>query len=394
MPLTRTFTSLFDLADNLRNELENKKYILLYAYNSTGKTRLSMAFKNLGKIPCTDGEIEPKDTLYYNAFTEDLFIWDNDLENNNNRMMKLNERSRFFEGLHSMEMETRIRPLLGRYTDIDFSIDTTNWEVTFDRKIRVKESIDEDKKINDSSLANTESRSKFKTYREEAIKVSRGEENIFIWCFFLAIIQLVLDDDGNGPYNWVKYIYIDDPISSLDEHNAISVAHDLAKLLKSDSQLKIVISTHHTLFFNVLCNELKNASKYFLSHDKTTEKFILENKTDVTPFFQHLTMLKDLYEADRTGRLYTYHFNMLRTILEKTANFHGYRKFSESIRLDDEDEYVNLHTRMINILNHGDYSLFEPIEMQEETKRHFRTILDKFIKKYPFNPTICLSDNN
>ncbi len=54
------------------------------------------------------------------------------------------------------------------------------------------------------------------------IKVSRGEENIFIWCFFLAIVQLVLD--GAEAYKWVKYVYIDDPISSLDEHNAIAVA--------------------------------------------------------------------------------------------------------------------------------------------------------------------------
>ena len=30
----------------------------------------------------------------------------------------------------------------------------------------------------------------------EDIKISRGEENIFIWCFFLAIVQLALDDEA------------------------------------------------------------------------------------------------------------------------------------------------------------------------------------------------------
>ena len=118
----------------------------------------------------------------------------------------------------------------------------------------------------------------YETRREEAIKVSRGEENIFIWCFFLAIVELALDDDGAGPYNWVKYIYIDDPISSLDEHNAIAVASHLAQLLKRpESRLKTVISTHHTLFFNVLYNELNrgNASKYFLSRDRSPEELLL-----------------------------------------------------------------------------------------------------------------------
>ena len=33
-------------------------------------------------------------------------------------------------------------------------------------------------------------------------------------------------------YQWVQYLYIDDPISSLDEHNAIAVANHLAQLLK------------------------------------------------------------------------------------------------------------------------------------------------------------------
>ena len=87
------------------------------------------------------------------------------------------------------------------------------------------------------------------------IKVSRGEENIFVWCFFLAVAQLAVD--GQEAYGWVRYLYIDDPISSLDDNNAIAVASHLAQLLKgADGSIRTVISTHHHLFFNVLCNEL------------------------------------------------------------------------------------------------------------------------------------------
>ena len=70
--------------------LENKKFILLYAFNGTGKTRLSTAFKSLGKVVNTDGETEKRDTLYFNAFTEDLFMWDNDLENDRERKLTFN----------------------------------------------------------------------------------------------------------------------------------------------------------------------------------------------------------------------------------------------------------------------------------------------------------------
>src|SRR5258705_10378555 len=98
-----SFLDLPALAQHLRTELATKKFILLYAYNGTGKTRLSTAFKDLGK---NDDE---RDTLYFNAFTEDLFYWDNDLENDRERVLKMNAKSRFFDGLREMEMNNLVR---------------------------------------------------------------------------------------------------------------------------------------------------------------------------------------------------------------------------------------------------------------------------------------------
>jgi hypothetical protein len=388
-----SFTGLLALATHLRTELRTKKFILLYAYNGTGKTRLSTAFKDLGKSPATEapttesGEVleteggesieaegTQGDTLYFNAFTEDLFSWDNDLANDRERVLKLNRNSAFFAGLAELEMDNRIRPLLSRYADFDFRIDTTEWEVSFSREVATGEG-------EEASVTTVDD-----------IKVSRGEENIFIWCFFLAIVQLAMDDDGTGPYRWVKHIYIDDPISSLDEHNAITVANHLAQLLKrEDSRLKTVISTHHPLFFNVLYNELKPAKKnflkYFLSRTATTGGYELRD-TGQTPFFHHVAALAELYQADRDGRLFTHHFNMLRSIMEKTASFHGYENFSSCMRRDDDDEDAVLHTRLVNIMSHGSYSLYEPQEMLDENKRYFRKILHEFIARYPFNPSL------
>ena len=387
------FTDLNALAAHLRQELENKKFILLYAYNGTGKTRLCTAFKDLGKIAGTDEEAEQNDTLYFNAFTEDLFSWDNDLENDSERKLTLNTDSKLFAGLESMEMDNRIGRLLERYADFEFRIDTNRWEVVFSRELRVKKEDTGGEETDSADTGQGESEDEYETRREEAIKISRGEENIFIWCFFLAIVELALDDDGSGPYSWVKHIYIDDPISSLDEHNAIAVANHLARLLKRpESQLKTVVSTHHTLFFNVLCNELKRANKYFLSRDGSPEGLLLHETGD-TPFFHHVAALAELYEVARNGRLYTHHFNMLRAILEKTASFHGYENFSACIKRDDDDEDGILHTRLVNILNHGSYSLFEPQEMLEENKRYFRKILHEFITEYPFNPALFPSES-
>lgn len=349
-----------ELAQHLRTELAQKKFVLLYAYNGTGKTRLSMAFKDLGKNGDT------RDTLYFNAFTEDLFHWDNDLQNDRERVLKINRSSRFFVGLSELEMDNRIRPLLSRYADFDFRIDTTEWEVSFSREVELNgmRSVAQD------------------------IKVSRGEENIFIWCFFLAIVELAMDPEIEA-YRWVKYVYIDDPISSLDEHNAITVANHLAQLLKrEDSKLKTVISTHHTLFFNVLSNEIKKAKCFFLNKGSTGVGYTLrEEKTD-TPFFHHVAALVELHNAAQEDRLFTHHFNMLRTILEKTASFHGHQNFSACIKQADNDPDGILHTRLINIMSHGNYSLFDPQQMLDENKAHFKQILNDFLTRYAFNPEL------
>lgn len=359
----KEFNSIREIAEYFKRLLDEKKYIVLFAYNGTGKTRLSGEFKSLGQQLNEETGEKTADTLYYNAFTEDLFYWDNDLDNDTERVLKFNKSSRFFNGLKDLDMDNRIRPLLQRYADFDFSINYDDASINFYRE---------------------ES-----TQKIDNIKVSRGEENIFIWCFFLAIVQLVIDKAE--AYEWVKYIYVDDPISSLDDNNAIAVASHLAALMKGEG-VKVIVSSHHTLFFNVLCNEISRAEQLFLQKSKDNAMYILKDTTK-TPFFHHVALLKELKKASDTGILYTYHFNILRNILEKTASFHGYAHFSSCIRKGDaENELV--YIRIVNLLSHGNYSLFDPKEMVEENKEYFRNILNNFLEDYNFNQRIFEETQN
>lgn len=357
------FADLPALAAHLRRELENKRFILIYAYNGTGKTRLCTEFKNKGKIRNENGEVTGQDTLYFNAFTEDLFSWDNDLEKDEERVLKLNRASRFFAGLEELEMDTRVRAQLDRYTDFDFRIDTEKWEVRFSRKV-------------DGGI-------------EDGIKVSRGEENLFIWCFYLAILQLVLDKAE--AYGWVKYVYIDDPISSLDEQNAVAVAVHLASLLQGqEGGPKTVISTHHPLFFNVLFNEMRSAKgsrQFFLGRTAGSSGYRLRD-TRATPFFHHVATLVELHNAARTGEIYTHHFNALRALAEKTASFLGYGHFGDCIHQNEGDPDGVLHERYLNLLSHGGYSLYEPREMLPDNKEHFTRMLRSFTERFGFNPQL------
>lgn len=359
-----TYADLPALAAHLREVLDSKKCVMLYAYNGTGKTRLSMEFKDIGK------QGDSRDTLYFNAFTEDLFSWDNDLDGDTDRKLRLNANSRFFAGLDQLEMDNRIRRLLVRYADFDFRIDTTDWVVSFSREEQ-----------------GTDDEGNVVPVTRDNIKVSRGEENIFIWCFFLAIAQVAVDAEEGNPYEWVRCLYIDDPISSLDEHNAIKVACHLSEMLKrEDNKLKTVVSTHHPLFFNVLCNEFGKARKLFLN--RTADGSYLVRETGDTPFFHHVAILAELQKAADSGELYTYHFNMLRAVLEKTSSFHGFKGFTALIRREDDDPDGVVYGRLLNIMNHGNYSLYEPVEMVPENKEAFRRILANLRAEYTFNPEI------
>ena len=370
-PKIHQFTSLKRLATYLRDDFNSggQDFVLLYAYNGTGKTRLSMEFKDAGK---RKNRGQP-DTLYFNAFTEDLFSWDNDLSEDKERRLHINTD---FKGLKDLALDERIGHYLGRYADFLFDIDYDRWTISF-------------RKSDDA----------------RHIKVSRGEENIFIWCLFMAICERVID--GLETYAWVKYLYIDDPITSLDDNNAIAVASDLAKLLRRaksrtkpepvvadgpgaadnpprmvPAPIKAVVSSHHALFFNVVCNELKKEAhkKYLLQRPERGTTYTLR-VTDDTPFFHHVPMLAELRKAAHGGTLYTYHFNLLRSILEKTATFFGRDDFSACIHgLEDED----LFARALNLLSHGKYDIYQPAVMVDDNKRLFKQILDAFLTRYEF----------
>ncbi len=92
--------TLTEIAQQLKST--NKKVQLIYAFNGTGKTRLSRVFKAL-IAPQNDGdegsdevdqpELSRNKILYYNAFTEDLFYWDNDLDGDAEPKLKIQPNS-------------------------------------------------------------------------------------------------------------------------------------------------------------------------------------------------------------------------------------------------------------------------------------------------------------
>jgi hypothetical protein len=379
----RTYQNLGKLVTRLRDDLNDADLVLLYAYNRTGKTRLSMEFKDAGKRKTRKNPSATPDTLYFNAFTEDLFVWENDLEGDSVRRLQLNEKSSFFNAMTELALDETIARYLSRYADFEF--DFTYKEVQQGRETASKPDF-----------------VSFQKGQQTNIKVSRGEQNIFIWCIFMAIFERMLD--GHESYQGKKFLYIDDPISSLDDNNAISVACDLAKLLRrsatrkdangAPTPIKVVFSSHHALFFNVMCNEISRRidgepkvthKRYFLHRPNGEGAYTLQ-ATEDTPFFHHVATLAELQRAadSKKGKLYTFHFNALRSVMEKTASFFGHSNIAFCLKALNNEEDTALFNRALNLLSHGAYAIHEPTEMGEDNKDLFRRILNEFITQFEF----------
>jgi wobble nucleotide-excising tRNase len=247
-----------------------------------------------------------------------------------------------------------VREFIGEYTNFGFDIDYDRQQINF-----------------------------FNYGESENIKISRGEENIFMLGVFLAIAQFA--SDRLEPYDWVRYIYIDDPVSSLDDNNIISVAVKISEIiLDSSTDVSFIVSTHHSLFFNVLYNEnkrrIKDNKRISYLFNKSKGIYYLEDAKD-KPRLYHLEMLKHLKSAIESEKLYTYHFNILRSLMENTAVFLNYKDFSECIASEEDRK---TYSRALNIYSHGGHSVFSTVEMPTGERELFGRVFNDFLETHNF----------
>jgi len=372
--------SLTEIAQSLKDA--NKKVQLIYAFNGTGKTRLSREFKELiaPKNPePTEGDDESKiKIMYYNAFTEDLFYWDNDLDADVNR--KLIIRPNGFTNLVLNFLKDQ---------GIDGNIVTNFQHFTsdkltprFNEQYTIKDKEDRDIIIKAYSEI-TFSIEGGNAESIENIKISKGEESNFIWCVFYSLLEQVVEVLNVEPENRttnqfddLEYIFIDDPVSSLDDNHLIELAVNLAELIKKSTSLKFVVSTHNPLFYNVLFNEVGNKICYMFNKlEDGTYNLDLKNGDSNKSFSYHLFLKHTIEEAIIENKIQKYHFMLLRNLYEKTANFLGYPKWSDLLP-DDKQTYYN---RVIQFTSHSTLSNEVVPEPTEPEKQIVKFLLDHLV---------------
>ena len=309
---------------------ESKQPItLIYAFNSTGKTKLCVEYKNLTKKK--DGSHAG---VYYNAYSEDLFRWNNDEENGNENMrleiLKSSLNPYFSSIIENPDLlEEKLAPYLPKYS-FEFDVNS-NPELGINAVRFSRDGVNN-------------------------IKISRGEERIFIWCFFLALFDA---DAWTGEQD--AHFFIDDPVSSMDDHNIFITADSVIKLIDdkiaTKSEKRIIITTHHIGLFSILSDRLMNST-----HRNNTKRNILSIHNNVLElknhdkdiFLYHLYLMQILNECIAEKKIMGYHFVMLRQLLEIISSFLGVGGIKKALEEIGYGEDIEMVSNQVNALSHKD----------------------------------------
>ncbi|UXZ23054.1 AAA family ATPase [Pseudomonas sp. YeP6b] len=361
--------TLTEIAQQLKDA--DKKVQLIYAFNGTGKTRLSREFKQL-IAPKTNGgegdeavdapELSRNKILYYNAFTEDLFYWDNDLASDAEYKLKIQPNSYtnwLLTLLKDLGQDGNIIRYFQRYANDKL---TPHFSADFDEVTFSLERGNEE--------------------HSPHIKLSKGEESNFIWSVFYTLLDQAvtilnvaeLGERETGAFDQLEYVFIDDPVSSLDENHLIELAVNLASLIKSSPpNLKFIVSTHSPLFYNVLFNELNGKTCYMLERVEDGSFVLTEKHGDSNKSFSyHLHLKQTIEQAIAENKVERFHFTLLRNLYEKTASFLGHPKWSELLP-DDKQLYLS---RVLNFTSHSTLSNEAIAEPTPAEKAMVKLLLD------------------
>lgn len=347
-------------------EILKENIVLIYAFNGTGKTRLSVDYETY----TTEVNSGVHAGVYYNAYTEDLFHWSNDEDT------KLNINQSVLNKQHSyiIEAPQKLQEYLDKYyVRYYFELNYNEADYHENGIESVSFYIDEEKTV--------------------PIKISRGEERIFVWCFFLALFEVSsFAEERNA------YFFIDDPVSSLDEHNIHITASTIMDVISANyEKKKIVITTHHVGLFSILIDRLrkadgsakfKNITKtYILSKKPSGEVLLSKYGDDVFLLHLHLyKMIQDnISSAHETGHLHSYNFVLLRQLLENIASFHGKSGvFSYALSKIGCDDIAEL-TKLINEETHKDVYYYQTSLMSQPQRDKFEYIVERITTTYRFH---------
>ncbi len=336
----------------------SNKILLIYANNGIGKTRTSY---------CLRKKFQPDEVLCFSAFFEEYFIWNYDVENEEYYLQINDSDAIIHKAIITNGLDADINKNFIYLTNKKINI---NFEIENEKITRITFSLTTG---DDTTIDN--------------IKISKGEETLFIWSVFYSIVIQRLSDICDGAEDDLKYIIIDDPVASLVEENIVSIAVQIRKDLKKKigeihelgKKMGIFISTHNKIFWNILFNEVKLKSDQSKSITIKNDKYILRNQKD-SPFGYHIVLKNKILQNITDNNVSKEDFHNFRVILEKMANVYGYTKWDYFLNehLPQRDEII----RLLDYYSHDSNDELEEKMVNSPYRELFIDYFNQFLEDY------------
>ena len=224
---------LNEVIQKIRIDLDNKSNKVnvdsIYAFNGTGKTRISRSLVDEEDSKC----------LCFNSIFQDCFVWDNE-----NYILNIDDYIGISKIIKDEGLDGRIienfEYVYGENVVPQFNNDFN--QITFN--VKTKKGYDNN------------------------VKISKAEETLFVWSVYYSFVETAIeqlrieriDERSTHLFDDLKYVIIDDPVSSVDDSIIIKIAILIKELILQCNNLNIsfLITTHHILFFNSVNNLIKN----------------------------------------------------------------------------------------------------------------------------------------
>jgi wobble nucleotide-excising tRNase len=401
--INNKFQKLKDkLIKSLDNKLKNRSKSLkldneiVLGYENL-KKEINNFYKSLKKITDENNELtdnltekqeEAKEQLRLNDVKK--FLKDIDYFNQIQKIEELKQRTEFWERrfnkirTYKNNLIDKIEKLEDKLNDERASIEFINefLELTSSHlKLDIKDNID--KQIFYEILREN----------EKAKKLSNGEQSLIAFCYFLAKVKNKLDNEKN------VIIYIDDPVSSLDNNHIFSIFALLEKYItKERKYYQCFISTHNLDFLRYLkritipkTEDNKNDIEYFLierlkkgnisnSQIKLLPKHLKDYTTELHYIFEKIYKLYTKNQSKEIETIKgeinnTYNdFYEIPNLLRKFLEYYLFYKYPDNDGLtiekldffgkNGESEKIN---RIINEYSHLTYieRAWKPLDVKE-----------------------------
>ena len=141
-------------------------------------------------------------------------------------------------------------------------------------------------------------------------------------------------------------------------------------------------------------NVLQFNDEFYAFYEINENEWLLKNDDGVHGYVQKKHEYDARYEHDECwnkndGRVYAHDDEMYAhdddglhendEIVKNCTNEKDDGWYDDVHERDGDDDEKTLHSRLVNIMSHGAYSLFEPTEMIEENKGYFRSIFTNYL---------------